>query len=244
MRSAVGLECAARCAAGDDLPTLIADFQHTIRRFGFVASSCGAWVGLGNARTHRFFFLDWPPDWIALYQTRGLFARDPIVSEARRRMAPFLWSEMSRLSEDETEVLAAARMHGWVDGFAVPIHGPAGYQGVVSLAAGAPLRLDPLDRAVLETMATTIHHRCRSAVGFGSVSHAPRAPTARELECLRWVASGKTDWEIGRLLGIAAATAHYHVEQQEEARRALRAGVPNALLILQSACSERANRRA
>jgi DNA-binding CsgD family transcriptional regulator len=232
VRAAVGLECAARCAAGDDLPTLIADFQRTIRSFGFAASSCGAWVGLGNARTHRFFFLDWPPDWIALYQTRGMFARDPIVSEARRRMAPFLWREMSRLSEDEAAVLAATRMHGWVDGFVVPIHGPAGYQGVVSLAASAPLRLDPLDRAVLETMATTIHHRCRSAVGFGSVSHALAHLTARELECLRWVASGKTDWEIGRLLGIAAATAHYHVEHAKK-KLAVRSRVQAvALLIL------------
>ena len=34
------------------------------------------------------------------------------------------------------------------------------------------------------------------------------APLHREIECLQWVASGKTDWEIGRVLGIAAATAH------------------------------------
>ncbi|HEV3373562.1 MAG TPA: LuxR family transcriptional regulator [Xanthobacteraceae bacterium] len=212
MRAAIGLECAARCAAGDDLPALIADFQETIRTFGFAASSCGAWIGLGHARTHRFFFRNWPPDWIALYESGRMFARDPIVSEARRRMVPFLWEEISRLSEDEAQVLATVRAHGWIDGFVVPIHGPAGYHGVVSLAATAPLRLDPLDRAVVTTMATTIHHRCRSAIGFGSTSHAPARLTAREIECLQLVASGKTDWEIGALLGIAAVTAHYHVE--------------------------------
>lgn len=216
MRAAVGLECAARCASGEDLQALIADFQHTIRTFGFAVSSCGAWVGLGSARTHRFFFLDWPPDWIALYESRRMFERDPIVSEARRRMAPFLWEDISQPSADEAEVLATARAHGWIDGFVVPIHGPAGYQGVVSLAATQSLHLDPLERAVLATMATTIHHRCRSAVGFGSVSHALAHLTAREIECLRWVASGKTDWEIGRLMGIAATTAHYHVEHAKK----------------------------
>jgi DNA-binding CsgD family transcriptional regulator len=65
-------------------------------------------------------------------------------------------------------------------------------------------------------MSTTIHHRCRSAVGFGSASHALARLTARETECLQWVASGKTDWEIGRLLGIATATAHYHVEHAKK----------------------------
>jgi DNA-binding CsgD family transcriptional regulator len=212
VRAAIGLECAARCAAGEDLPALIADFQKTIGAFGFAASSCGAWVGLGHARTHRFFFRDWPPDWITLYESGRMFGRDPVVSEARRRMAPFRWGEISRLSEDEAQVLAAARAHGWIDGFVVPIHGPAGYQGVVSLAATSRLSLDPLERAVLTTMATTIHHRCRSVVGFGSASHALAHLTAREIECLQWVASGKTDWEIGALLGIAAVTAHYHVE--------------------------------
>ncbi len=215
-RAAAGLECVARCAAGDDLPALIADFQRTIQAFGFAASSCGAWVGLGGARTHRFFFLDWPPDWIALYELRRMFASDPIVSEARRRMTAFRWGDISRLSESEAEVLTTARQHGWVDGFVVPIHGPAGYQGVVNMAATEPLRLEPLEQAVLQTMATTIHHRCRSAIGFGSVSHALAHLTAREIECLQWVASGKTDWEIGQLLGIAAATAHYHVEHAKK----------------------------
>ncbi|HEY6258996.1 MAG TPA: LuxR family transcriptional regulator [Xanthobacteraceae bacterium] len=216
MRAAEGLECAARCAAGDDLPLLIADFQRTARAFGFTASSCGAWVGLGHARTHRFFFRDWPPDWIALYESSRMFERDPIVIEARRRMTPFRWGEIPRLSEDEAQVLAGARAYGLVDGYVVPIHGPAEYQGVVSLAASGRLHLDPLERAVLETMSTTIHHRCRSAVGFGSASQALAHLTAREIECLQWVASGKTDWEIGRLIGIAAPTAHYHVERAKK----------------------------
>jgi DNA-binding CsgD family transcriptional regulator len=211
-----GLECAARSAAGGDLPHLIADFQHTIRTFGFAASSCGAWIGLGRARTHRFFFLDWPPDWRAIYEAQRMFDHDPIVSEARRRMAPFVWGDMTQLSEDAAQVLAKARCHGWVDGFVVPLHGPASYQGVVSLAAREKLSLDPFDRAVLETMSTTIHHRCRTAVGFGSGALALPRLTARELECLQWVASGKTDWEIGRLIGIAAPTAHYHVERAKK----------------------------
>ena len=36
--------------------------------------------------------------------------------------------------------------------------------------------------------------------------------TERELECLRWAAAGKSDWEIGQILLISAKTVNYHIE--------------------------------
>jgi DNA-binding CsgD family transcriptional regulator len=42
----------------------------------------------------------------------------------------------------------------------------------------------------------------------------PAAPklTPRELDCLAFVAEGKSDWEIGVILGLAQATVHCHIE--------------------------------
>jgi LuxR family transcriptional regulator, quorum-sensing system regulator SolR len=36
--------------------------------------------------------------------------------------------------------------------------------------------------------------------------------TAREREILGWVAVGKSDWAIGRLLAISGKTVNFHVE--------------------------------
>ena len=36
--------------------------------------------------------------------------------------------------------------------------------------------------------------------------------TPRERECLSWVASGKTDWEISQILNISEQTAHEYVQ--------------------------------
>ena len=36
--------------------------------------------------------------------------------------------------------------------------------------------------------------------------------TPREAECVAWVAAGKTDAEIARLLKISARTSRFHVE--------------------------------
>ena len=37
--------------------------------------------------------------------------------------------------------------------------------------------------------------------------------TPRELECFRWVAMGKTDYEIGMILSISKETVKFHVER-------------------------------
>ena len=36
--------------------------------------------------------------------------------------------------------------------------------------------------------------------------------TPRQMEVLQWVALGKSDWEIGRVLGLSESTVHKHVE--------------------------------
>jgi DNA-binding CsgD family transcriptional regulator len=37
------------------------------------------------------------------------------------------------------------------------------------------------------------------------------ALTAQEIECLRWCKEGKTNWEIGEILGISQKTVEFHV---------------------------------
>ena len=36
--------------------------------------------------------------------------------------------------------------------------------------------------------------------------------TGKEIECLRWCKEGKTNWEIGEILGIAERTVNEHAQ--------------------------------
>jgi len=50
--------------------------------------------------------------------------------------------------------------------------------------------------------------------GFvGAEKTRPTALTRREVECLRWVLKGKSDTDIGKILGISHTTAHFHIER-------------------------------
>jgi DNA-binding CsgD family transcriptional regulator len=46
----------------------------------------------------------------------------------------------------------------------------------------------------------------------------------RERECLSWVATGKSDWEIGEILSISEKTANAHIE-----RAKTKLGVPTRM---------------
>jgi len=185
------------------------------RAFGFDACAGGAWVGIGKRRAHRFYFNNWPREWFAIYEAKGLVQHDPVVFETRRRMTPFLWSEMEQahsFSVQGADATAEARAFGWREVMVVPVHGPAGYEGVVSMGALAAVSLNPVDRALLRAMALAVHDRCDETEGFGD-AHPVIELTRREIECMQWVAVGKSDGEIGQILGISGATVHFHIER-------------------------------
>jgi DNA-binding CsgD family transcriptional regulator len=175
------------CTRGTDLALLIDEFHETIRAYGFTSCACGAWIGIGKSRTHRFFFNSWPPGWIEIYNREEFFRDDPFVQESHRRMESYLWTELESI-----QTLT-----------------PRGKE------ITEPVTLQARDRTFFEMIAHAIHNRCRKQIGFGLSPDLPPM-TAREIECMKWVAVSKTNWEIGQVLGISASTVHFHVERAKK----------------------------
>jgi len=44
------------------------------------------------------------------------------------------------------------------------------------------------------------------------VQRQPRL-TPREIDCLRWCSHGKTNWEIGRILGLSERTVEHYLSR-------------------------------
>jgi DNA-binding CsgD family transcriptional regulator len=212
-----GLQFVERCSA-KTAAAATEDFLATVKNMGFDAAACGAWTGIGKDRRHRFFFVHWPQDWLDFYTKNDGFAQDTLPIEARRRVAPFLWSEIrqGRLTPAQRALCETGWAYGWREVFAVPIHGPGNLQGLVTIATRQERSFAPAERGVLEAMARAIWERCRTSDGFGVGSQGPLRLSAREIECLQWAAAGKSDADIAVLVGISAATAHFHIEQAKK----------------------------
>lgn len=193
-------------------------FRAEIAREGFTASACGAFIPTEKGPENHFFFTDWPEAWLKLYEERNFVAVDFGVAEARQRMSPFTWLEAKaarKLSTAERELWDTANAWGWSDGFSVPIHGPGGYFGLVALAGGAHILPDGMRRH-LHMLSLAAHDRCRALTGLAAMSQPVSALTGRELECLRWVAAGHTDPQIGELMRISTTTVKSHVDSARQ----------------------------
>src|SRR5882724_5167261 len=132
-------------------------------------------------------------------------------------MTTFTWSDVRAqrsFSCAEETAWNDLRAFGWRNGFVTPVHGPHGYLATVSMASIEPdLDLSAPRRLHLQMISLMVHERCCALSGGIVVESACESLSARELECLRWVAAGKTDWEIGMILSISAATVKFHLDR-------------------------------
>lgn len=164
-----------------------------------------------DAREH-IHYRETPIGWEQVYADRG-FAQINFVTHAARRTArPFVWSEITigndvaaKAREDMWSVLHA---FGLRDGLAVPNHTSTSVS-VLSLATFEGVEL-PCDlRKAIVLSSHYVHDRLRelNTPPFKSIRL-----THRERDCLAFAAEGKSDWDIGQILGIAQSTVHAHVE--------------------------------
>jgi DNA-binding CsgD family transcriptional regulator len=231
-RIADALDFAARVVGRGTPDDAVQAFCAIAKGFGLPYAACGGWVDTGRGRMTRFFFNTWPEDWSSLYQSEILADDDPVISEARRVMQAFRWSELrSRILPGErgSKTMDIGERYGWREILAVPMHGPSGYHGLLAIAAREEVMLDQASILALEMAGRAIHGRCRAAPSWAGAG-ATLSP--RQLAVLRLVATGMTDGEIARELGVSESTAHFHVEAGKKALQARTRSHAVARLVL------------
>lgn len=151
-----------------------------------------------------------PPGWEEAYAREKLGTGNFLVRESRWRSTPFAWSTLPRVEPNDSKFWAVLHDYGFTDGLGVPCHGPNGYLGVVSLAFESLPGLAPDERRAIEVASLIVHDRMRALATVPE--RLAESLSARERDCLGFVAEGKSDWEIGVILSISQTTAHTHVE--------------------------------
>lgn len=146
---------------------------------------------------------------LELFDTQRPFANHPFTLRAQGSDKPFVMSrvkdELRR--EDETWWAGLPPHMKAFDGIVVPVHAEGHLAWYSGFAGPAP----DLSQRTLSVMSAAVH------AGYARFlelldDKTPRSPlTAREAECLRWVAEGKTDNEVGKILEISPRTVRFHI---------------------------------
>ncbi len=154
----------------------------------------------------------WNQDWFHRYVEREYFPHDPVAQWAGRTTEPFRWSAVPdpAMRTDMTgRFMGEAAEHGMVDGFVVPMFSPRQWQANVSFATSRALDASPVDLAALHLMAIYAANRLRRLTG--RLGTAAPLLTAREAECLTWIAVGKTVDDVASILGLSRLTIQTHL---------------------------------
>jgi DNA-binding CsgD family transcriptional regulator len=190
-------------------------FSEFIAPFGFVAAACGESRETPEGRSWEFFFNTWPAEWLLQYQRNDYVRHDLVPAMARFSARAFTWREAIAgrvLTPKQREHRDWALGLGIVDVLAVPVHYPGGDFGLCVGIANHPIE-DAFERDALQMASLFAHRRCRELGGQSGASSTPSLLTRREAECLRWVLEGKSDTDIGKILGISHTTSHFHIER-------------------------------
>jgi len=155
-----------------------------------------------------------PPGWMDQYFTQDYAHIDPIVRRSKCDPSPFLWSEAAPFVRAEHSAIAS-RMFGEAAefnlkaGFVVPMTPPRGEVIAASLG-GEAADVPPEAHGMIAVI-------CAYAIGRAielrdrEKKRRRSGLTTREVECLKWAADGKTEWEISAILSISEHTADKHL---------------------------------
>jgi LuxR family transcriptional regulator, quorum-sensing system regulator CciR len=162
---------------------------------------------------------NYPGDWVAELLGEGLVADDPVHLASRRANTGFTWSELGSLitlSRRHRSILSRSSRFGLGDGFTVPVNVPGEPSGSCSFAVR---RGRSLPRRRLMCAELVGAHAFRAARRIQQLPRRRPRPhlSRRELQCLRLIALGKSDFEIALILGIAHETARHYVKRARAA---------------------------
>jgi LuxR family quorum-sensing system transcriptional regulator CciR len=176
-------------------------------------------ASLGSGGPSLIRYDNYPSDWAMRFSNDAMFRSDPVQQASQVTNTGFCWDDMSqlvRLSPLQRDIMKESVRFGIGDGFTVPanIPGEPGASCSFVTSPGAPL---PRQRLLCaEIIGSYAFKAARRLSGRNGAINRPHL-SRREIDCLRLVASGKTDWEAAAILGLNVETVRSYVKRARAA---------------------------
>lgn len=165
---------------------------------------------------------NYPPGWVEAYVERNIVVDDPIHLASHRTNVGFRWDEVEKLipvTSAHRSIRCDTLKAGIDQGYTVPANVPGEANGSCSFAMGFGRRLPEENLAMAQLVGSFAFQAARTLMlnARAAPASARYAPlTHRQLECVFLVGKGKSDWEIGRILGVSEETVKHHLKLARE----------------------------
>lgn len=163
---------------------------------------------------------NYPAHWAEYYEANGLGVSDPVHRASHKTSIGFRWSRIPQLvplTSRDCTMLDRGRAEGIGDGFTVPANVPGEAFGSCSFANDENRPIDEAKLPLAQLVGDFAFEAARRLWRVRDVppAQAPRL-TDRQRECVRWLARGKSDGEIGQILDVSEETVTKHLKLARE----------------------------
>jgi len=161
---------------------------------------------------------DYPQDWTDQYLREHMVRDDPVLLASRHSVAGFTWDrigELIDLTPAHRRLIERTRRAGIVDGFSVPAHVPGEPNGTCNFAVGSG-RAIPRHNLLMAQLVGSFAFAAARALArrIHEVPVRRRVQlTPRLRDCIELAGRGKSDWEIGQILGLTQATVTTYMQR-------------------------------
>ena len=205
-----------QCERGLKIEDLKAAFEQALQSLGFKLYACCSHVDPLNPPPGAVVLHSYPKEWVKYFSEVGHYSIDPVFRYANRTLLPFSWDSAAfraSLTRIQREILLEAQAMGIEHGYTVPIHRPGALPASCSVVPQSTTLDRPSYLAVC-LMGAYFYEAVSAEAGDPGRNRLIRPRlTEREQQCLELAAQGKSDWAVGRILGISERTVHNHIER-------------------------------
>jgi LuxR family transcriptional regulator, quorum-sensing system regulator BjaR1 len=138
------------------------------------------------------------------------FQRCPMTRHVFSVHEPFFWTKLGAEDEAQYKVVRTPQ-GGGIHGLQVPIFGPIGLEGAMSLG-GEKIDSSQQARLALTLIAVSAFYAARRILE-GSPENRFGLLSGREREVLAWTAAGRRQFEIAATLGLSERTIENHLRR-------------------------------
>nr|WP_237267725.1 LuxR family transcriptional regulator [Tardibacter chloracetimidivorans] len=174
--------------------------------------------GLPRLVEHSMVVTNYPAEFVQSYRENHYFIIDPVYDVSQQLDRPFGWEEIANfveLADHQLALFEEARRYGIVHGITVPLCIPSVSYASCTFARSEPIEITP---SLMTTLQIVAGFAFKAGLYLHHAMHGRNVPrlTRREAECTALIALGKTDWEIGQILGIAQTTVRYFISRAKQ----------------------------
>jgi len=203
------------CEAAQTSAQLFTVADAAIRSFGFSWFALVDDGDLGKNRRDCLMMTNYPSAWVDEVISRRLYRDDPVHAASIRSPNGICWERIREViapTQVQLSVLERGRAHGLSSGYTVPFRIPGERGAFFSVAYKKERPFSYAEATSAQLIGGIVFQRGREMTEGRAVKAHRARLSPRQIDCLRLIAAGKTEWEIGVILDLSPSTVHEYVE--------------------------------